>query len=42
MPTKRWPQITEATVRCRARFASVVAVLDDGGQWRLRRLRGTG
>jgi hypothetical protein len=39
---KRWPQITEVTVRYRANFAYIDAVLDDSDQLQLCRLRDTG
>jgi hypothetical protein len=39
---KRWPQITEVTVRCRAKFAYINAVLDNGDELQLCRLRDTG
>jgi hypothetical protein len=39
---RRWPQITEITVRYRARFAYIDAVLDDGDELQLCRLRDTG
>jgi hypothetical protein len=39
---KRWPQIGEVTVRYRAKFAYIDAVLDDGDELQLCRLRDTG
>jgi len=39
---KRWPQITEITVRYQAKFAYIDAVLDDGDELQLCRLRDTG
>jgi hypothetical protein len=38
----RWPQITEVTVRYRAKFAYIDAVLDDGDELQLCRLHDTG
>jgi hypothetical protein len=39
---KRWPQITEVKVRHRAKFAYINAVLDNGDELQLCRLRDTG
>jgi hypothetical protein len=39
---KRWPQITEVTVRYRGKFAYIDAVLGDGDDLQLCRLRDTG